>query len=197
MLTGYAIGFLCNGIGKLLFGKKKVRFGKPIEFRWESNEETGLFTLQEPDKTLKESEPIPAEELFHRDSDSLRIDGKMEIIKNNEATRTDYVEIKIETIKTKDKDYSHPIKIQGTVSILTFPREAFGMGDAKMLLFLGTVHGFEVWKILFFASISALFVHCIHRIICLAKNQSPPERIAFGPWLAFCSMTLLIYSLTN
>jgi leader peptidase (prepilin peptidase) / N-methyltransferase len=179
-------------LGKLLFGKRKVRFKDPVEFEWQG--ETKTFLLADPGKSLEESVPLKADELFLRPSDYLLITGEIEGRKRSE--------LRISPTETRwDFELLDPLgrgkaaKIAGRAKMLIFPQEALGMGDVKLMALVGAGLG---WPSALHALILAACAGALYgiglRLIAVAQKGNPPGMIAFGPWIAASAIALLLFS---
>lgn len=163
-------------LGKRLFGKKTITLKSPKEFIWNA----GCLQVQDDDNTpAAESEKMQGADLpFNRPSDRIVITGKIE--KSIDAKQEHFQ--KLDTVEIA---HDESALIRGHVKSITFPREAMGMGDAKLLLlagaatgFLPSVHGLVA------GTITALVCMIALRVRAIAKKGNPPSLIAFGPWIA-------------
>lgn len=183
-VIGWIIGFcglwLVVLLGKLAFGKKKMEFPEPVDWR-----------LIEPDN---EEDPIWFEmngertgwwDIFYRKSDrliveatELRLDGR-EVdpgsltIRENEVELPDGRIVKIEELKALD----------GKAARAVIPREAMGMGDVHLL---GTIGAFFGWTGVFFS----LFSASLYAIVAAVLGRVGfGMRLPFGPFLILGALT--------
>ena len=171
-------------LGKRLFGKKKVVLKKPQAFLWEN----GTLKIQDaPEIPVEESEAMSGADLgFARPSDRLIIQG--DIIQN----KAEGMEEKLSEVIISPHESG---KIHGSMKTITFPREAMGMGDAKLLLFAGAAMGFlPAIHGLVAGTLAALVGVMAMRVYAIAKKGNAPGLIAFGPWIAIGCAGVWIYN---
>jgi leader peptidase (prepilin peptidase) / N-methyltransferase len=177
-VIGWIIGF-CGlwtvvRLGKLMFGKKKMEFPAPVEWR-----------LIEPEK---DEDPIWFEmngertgwwDIFFRKTDRLEIEAT-EVRVNGEDVpagmviiREDGVElpggriVKIEELKS----------LEGKAPRAVIPREAMGMGDVHLM---GAIGAFFGWTGVFFS----LFAASVYAIVAAVLGRVGfGMRLPFGPFL--------------
>lgn len=177
-VLGWIIGF-CGlwtvvRLGKMMFGKKKMEFPAPVEWR-----------LIEPEK---DEDPIWFEmngertgwwDIFFRKTDRLEIEAT-EVRVNGEDVpagmviiREDGVElpggrvVKIEELKS----------LEGKAPRAVIPREAMGMGDVHLM---GAIGAFFGWTGVFFS----LFAASVYAIVAAVLGRVGfGMRLPFGPFL--------------
>ena len=177
-VIGWIIGF-CGlwtvvRLGKLMFGKKKMEFPAPVDWR-----------LIEPEK---DEDPIWFEmngertgwwDIFFRKTDRLEIEAT-EVRVNGEDVpagmviiREDGVElpggriVKIEELKS----------LEGKAPRAVIPREAMGMGDVHLM---GAIGAFFGWTGVFFS----LFAASVYAIVAAVLGRVGfGMRLPFGPFL--------------
>lgn len=175
----YGLMFALVHLGKGLFGKRKVTLKDPMEAEWKN----GGLTLRDEGKTLEESETLTGADLpFLRESDKIIMEGNFEINQSEKVTTA------IITPKTTDH-------IKGFLKTITYPREAMGMGDAKLLLMAGAGAGFlPAINGLAAGAVAAIIATMIWRFYAKFQKQNAPELIAFGPWIAAgCIYSILFW----
>lgn len=157
-------------LGKRLFGKKKISLKEKTEIRWEN----GTLRIQEPGKSLEESELMEGRDLpFTRQSDRIVLQGEFTV--GDEKTPRTVVVLAADTSE----------RVEGHLKSITFPREAMGMGDAKLLALCGAVLGFQgAVQGLAWGAGTAVGMVIAARLVAKMTNSNPPELIAFGPWIA-------------
>ena len=176
---GWVAGFvglwLVVELGKLAFGKKAMKFDKPVE--WHLREPEGD---EDPMCFVISGDAIPWWDMFSRKSDRLlvecadiRVDGESIgtgtlTIRETEITLPDGAIHKLANLKSLD----------GTASSVVIPREAMGIGDVHLLGMIGAFFGWSgVFFSLFAASIFAIIAAVIGRI-------GFGKQLPFGPFLA-------------
>jgi leader peptidase (prepilin peptidase)/N-methyltransferase len=164
-------------LGKLAFGKKAMKFDKPVA--WHLKEPVGD---EDPMLYIMDGEEIAWWDIFSRKTDRLLVEateirvsgepvangtGKLEI-RETEITLPDGTVHKLAEIKSLD----------GMATSAVIPREAMGMGDVHLLGMIGAFFGWTgVFFSLFAASIFAIVAAVIGRI-------GFGKQLPFGPFLA-------------
>jgi prepilin signal peptidase PulO-like enzyme (type II secretory pathway) len=171
-------------LGKWLFGKKTIKLKESPNILWDGS---GL-TIQEPGKSLAESERMGQEDLpFSRPDDRITIEGDFLFGRGAEQVPRTTIVLAADT----------PEEVTGTLRSITYPREAMGMGDAKLLALCGAVLGFEgAVQGLAAGAVVALGFIIILRLGARMAKKNPPELIAFGPWIAAGCTAVLIWGWT-
>ena len=183
-VIGWIIGFcglwVVVRLGKMAFGKKKMEFAEPVEWR-----------LIEPEN---EEDPIWFEmngertgwwDIFYRKTDrlivettELRLDGAVVepgtlIIRETGIELPDGRVIEIENVKA----------LEGQAARAVIPREAMGMGDVHLL---GTIGAFFGWTGVFFS----LFAASLYAIVAAVLGRVGfGMRLPFGPFLILGALT--------
>lgn len=196
------LGIALVELGKLLFGNKTVKLKTLTEFKLDQKNK--LLVIQDEGKALEESEPLNTHELFVRESDSITICGEINnVTKSNKEENYSLVLKKDEayiTIKSKSSPpYREVIPkdtiISGSIKTITLPQEALGMGDVKLLMLIAAALGFPNFvHAMTLAAIAGLAYALALRIVAIAKKGNAPNLIAFGPWLSFASVVIVIYT---
>ena len=183
-VVGWIIGFcglwVIVRLGKMAFGKKKMEFPNPVEWR-----------LIEPEN---DDDPIWFEmngektgwwDIFYRKTDrlivecsELRLDGQevqagVLTIREGGIELPDGRIIEIENVKALD----------GKAARAVIPREAMGMGDVHLL---GTIGAFFGWTGVFFS----LFAASLYAIVTAMLGRIGfGMRLPFGPFLILGALT--------
>jgi leader peptidase (prepilin peptidase)/N-methyltransferase len=183
-VIGWVIGFgglwLVVELGKKVFGKKELKFEKPVE-----------WSLREPENEVDplcfviDGEAIPWWDLFSRKTDRLlleatcvRVDGKRVsdralVIRESEIELADGTIYVLADIKSVD----------GFATRAVIPREAMGMGDVHLLGMVGAFFGASgVLFTLFSSSVFAIIAALIGRV-----GFGKP--LPYGPFLAMGAVT--------
>jgi leader peptidase (prepilin peptidase)/N-methyltransferase len=183
-VIGWVIGFcglwVIVRLGKMAFGKKKMEFANPVEWRLiepENEEDPIWFEMN--------GEKIGWWDIFYRKTDrlivecsELRLDGGQVqpgvlTIREMEIELPDGRVIEIENVKALD----------GKAAKAVIPREAMGMGDVHLL---GTIGAFFGWTGVFFS----LFAASLYAIVAAVLGRVGfGMRLPFGPFLILGSLT--------
>jgi leader peptidase (prepilin peptidase)/N-methyltransferase len=181
---GWAAGFIglwcVVQLGKMAFGKKALRFEKPVE--WQLREPEGE---QDPICFVIDGEAVPWWDMFARKSDRLLIESN-DIRVDGESLGGGKLTIREKEIELPDGTVIHLAKMKsldGTASSVVIPREAMGMGDIHLLGMIGAFFGWTgVFFSLFAASIFAIIAAIIGRI-------GFGKQLPFGPFLAMGALS--------
>lgn len=176
---GYAVLWLVVELGKKAFGKKKLRFAQPEPFEWVRK---GL----DADLTVGKDQMLWSD-FFARGNEQLlmsyewiEIDGKR-LGKGEGRYTLDWLEVGTEKWKLEETD-----RIAGTVTEVTFPREAMGMGDVKFMACIGAFLGWQ--GVLFTVIISSLIGAVIGLGTIALGRREWSAKIPFGPYLALAAL---------
>jgi leader peptidase (prepilin peptidase)/N-methyltransferase len=184
-LAGALVLFLISELGKLAFGRYKVKLEVATKFT--------LVALPPDDwQILIEGEPFPWSEHFFRKSDRI-------IVQANEVQINDAAYQNIDLTFFHDRLVTAfetiPLDRISQLSWLTtsaqFPREAMGLGDVKLIAAIGTFVG---WQGILFTIFAASFLGAIFGIaaIVLGKRERS-AKIPFGPYLALGAILWLFW----
>jgi leader peptidase (prepilin peptidase)/N-methyltransferase len=181
---GWVAGFvglwLVVELGKMAFGKKAMKFDKPVE--WRLKEPEGE---QDPMCFVIDGKEIPWWDLFSRKSDKLLIEtGDIRV--DGESMGGGKLTIREMEIELPDGTVRHLSKMKsldGTAVSVVIPREAMGFGDVHLLGMIGAFFGWSgVFFSLFAASIFAIIAAVIGRI-------GFGKQLPFGPFLALGALS--------
>ena len=183
-VIGWIIGFCGRWVvvrlGKMAFGKKKMEFAEPVEWRLiePENEEDPIWFEMDGERT-------GWWDIFYRKTDrlivettELRLDGAVVepgtlIIRETGIELPDGRVIEIENVKA----------LQGQAARAVIPREAMGMGDVHLL---GTIGAFFGWTGVFFS----LFAASLYAIVAAVLGRVGfGMRLPFGPFLILGALT--------
>lgn len=197
------LGYALVELGKLLFGNKTVKLKVLTEFTL--NQKEKLLVVKDADKSLEESEPISTDELFIRNSDTIRISGEIDNIVNKKNQESYALIIKKEQVIIETRPKGLPPHqeivpqetiVTGKIKEITMPQEALGMGDVKLLMLMAAALGFPNFiHAMTLGAIAGLVYAVILRISAIAKKGNPPSLIAFGPWLSIASIAMVLWTL--
>ena len=178
--AGYALLWVVVEAGKLAFGKRKLRFNPPVEFRWTRDKDDADLAVG--DETMRWSD------IFSRETDELRleilepqIDDKP--LPTTEATlRFFYNRVLVPGQESAVVALDTIESITGKARALMIPREAMGFGDVKFLACIGAFLG---WKAVLFTIVAAsVFGSIVGIALALLGRREASGRIPFGPYLA-------------
>ncbi len=183
---GWGVGFiglwLVVELGKLAFGKKAMKFDKPVE--WSLKEPEGDL---DPMLFMIHGEGIPWWDIFSRKSDRLQVETT-DIRVDGESVGGGPLVIRELDIQLPDGTV-HPLaslkSLDGMLTSAVIPREAMGMGDVHLLGMIGAFFGWTgVFFSLFAASVFAILAALVGRI-------GFGKQLPFGPFLAMGAMVWL------
>jgi len=174
-IAGFVGLWLVVEFGKMAFGKKVLKFEKPVEWRLKEPEND-----QDPMYFIIDGGAIAWWDIFSRKSDRLFVETT-EIRVSGEAVGAGTLIIRDTEIQLPDGTV-HPLSkiksLDGSATSAVIPREAMGMGDVHLLGMIGAFFGCSgVFFSLFAASVFAIVAAVIGRI-------GFGRQLPFGPFLA-------------
>ena len=179
-VTGFIGLWLVVELGKMAFGKKVVKFEKPVQ--WHIKEPV---TDKDPMCFVIDGEEIPWWDLFCRKSDRLLVESS-DIRVDGESVGDGKLTIREMEIDLPDGTVRHLSRMKsldGTAIAVVIPREAMGFGDVHLLGMAGAFFGWTgVFFTLFAASIYAIVAAILGRI-------GFGKQLPFGPFLALGAVT--------
>lgn len=177
------LGLLCGGLtlflvaefGKLAFGRLKVPLPPGTAIRFADN------------ALHLDGDSMPFEEIFSRASDRIRFRASM-LKFQEQAFENVAVNVSETTIEIKsDAGVSqHALAeigpVEATTELIVIPREAMGLGDAKLLAAIGAFLG---WKALpFVVMASSVAGGVVSLALIVARRRDWQAKIPFGPYIA-------------
>ena len=180
-VVGAVVGFLTLfavvELGKLAFGKKRVRLEPAQDFTWEQRPEEEDAELRIGGETDRWSE------LFLRPKDEFVLQCERLALAGREHENVT-LRCFADRLRLQETDY--PLKgiqnFSGRASEYVFPREAMGFGDVKFIACIGAFLG---WKAVFFTVASASMIGSIVGLGALALGpKARSAKLPFGPYLA-------------
>lgn len=176
---GWAFGFfglwIVVRLGKMAFGKKAVRFEKPVD--WHLREPEGD---QEPMAFVIDGEAVSWWEMFFRKTDQLIVECS-EIRVDGEPVSAGKLVIRETEIALPDgkiHQLAEMKSLDGVASAVVIPREAMGMGDIHLLGMIGAFFG---WTGVFFSLFAASMFAIVAAVVGRVGFGKP---LPFGPFLA-------------
>jgi len=179
---GAAVGWgLIYGIlrlGKLLFGQQQVALAPQSEI---------IFTESE---LRLPTEQVPYEELFYRDSDTVRFHAtRLEMVDRcfwNVDVRLSPGSLRIgkETF-----DPATVLHMEAVTDRISLPREAMGFGDVKFMSAIGAFLGWQA--VLFSLTMSAIIGSVVGVTLILCKRREWSARLPYGPYIAAAAVIWL------
>lgn len=187
-LIGLAVGFgvlyAVAEFGKLLFGRTRVTLDKPETVAFEATEKDG------PTLVLG-AEKMPWPELFDRRSDRWLF--TCPTVQLGERTWTD-VEVTISqrgfTVAAESFEVAQLPTLSVQTTAYTYPREAMGFGDVKLMGALGAFFGWQA--VLFILFVSSVVGSLVGVGLIVTKNFKWQSRIPFGPYLALAAVVWML-----
>lgn len=178
-------------LGKLAFGRKRLRF-----------EKQEAWSVTQPDESLPPvytvaGDTLSWDEIFMRASDRLIMTcGSLKT--NLGQWRDVTVELWMEKLKVRDAegkleefDLEGVTLIEGTTTEVVIPREAMGFGDVLFLMMIGSFCGWQsVLFTILAASVLGTLVSGATRLTGLAAWSA---KLPFGPYLAAGAMIWVFY----
>jgi leader peptidase (prepilin peptidase) / N-methyltransferase len=183
--TGALILYLISELGKLAFGRYKVKLEAPADFRLESLPEVDL-------------QIVIGDESFSWSEHVVRLSDRIILHATDaEVNGTAYQGVDITFFhdrvavgrETVDLDKIHGLS--GHTTGGEFPREAMGFGDVKLTAAIGTFVG---WQGTLFTIAAGAFIGAAFSIVAIALgHRERSARIPFGPYLAIAAIIWLLW----
>ena len=178
--SGYGLLWGVVEIGKLAFGKRKLKFDPPATFYWTRKEDDADLVIGE--------EKLLWSDIFSRESDLLsmeavevKIDDKPLDDSTDSPLRFFYNRLMLPGRETDPVTLDTIATITGVVRRMVIPREAMGFGDVKFIACIGAFLG---WKaVLFTIAAASVFGSVVGITLLLLGRREASGRIPFGPYL--------------
>lgn len=169
-------------LGKLAFGRKKLRFDFPTPWSVTQPDDK-----EPPIVTLGEEKTCWAD-IFSRASDRMIITAPVLSV-NERSYQNVTAELWMEKLKVRTAEgglEEFPLEgvthLQGTTTNIVIPREAMGFGDVLLLMMIGSFTG---WKCVLFTVLAASVLGTLIAGLSRLLGRSEwGQKIPFGPYLA-------------
>ncbi|MCA1963124.1 MAG: prepilin peptidase [Prosthecobacter sp.] len=173
-------------LGKLAFGRKKLRFDFPTAWSVTQPDEN-----EPPVVTLGEEKTGWAD-IFSRASDRMIITAPALSV-NERSYENVVAELWMEKLKVRIQGggleefaLENVTHLQGTTTNIIIPREAMGFGDVLLLMMIGSFTG---WKCVLFTVLAASVLGTLIAGLSRLLGRSEwGQKIPFGPYLAAGAM---------
>jgi leader peptidase (prepilin peptidase)/N-methyltransferase len=180
LLCGGLVLFLVGEFGKLAFGRLKV----PVP--------PGAVVGIEDNALIIGEDRMTWEEIFSRPSDRIRFRAASLKFKDkafeNAAVRVSETAIEVNGTLF---ELAQVGPIEATTNLVIIPREAMGLGDAKLLAGIGAFLGLRAVAFVVFASSMAGGV--VSLALILARRKDWSSRIPYGPYMALGAVIWIFY----
>lgn len=178
--TGYFLLWGVVEMGKLAFGRKKVRYPAGTKFHVRQDGEQPVLTVGD--------ESLPWSDLFARESDRMILSVEKAAVNEKAVTVTEMVfyHDRLE-IGGEKSPLTEVNTVAGMVTQIVIPREAMGFGDVKFIAAIGAFLGWQA--VLFTVPVAAVCGSVIGIGSMLIGKREWSAKIPFGPYLAFGALT--------
>jgi leader peptidase (prepilin peptidase)/N-methyltransferase len=183
-VLGYGLLWIVLEVGKIAFGKKKIRFEKPTPFIWTRKGEDADFVVGEERGLWSE--------YFSREKDLLLLHCDEAVI---DTRSLGSVTLRFRYDRLMMADEALPLdkidRITGVVRELQIPREAMGRGDLK---FLASIGAFLGWRaVLFSIFAGSLLGSLVGLTTFVIGKRVWSAKLPFGPYLASGALIWLFF----
>jgi leader peptidase (prepilin peptidase) / N-methyltransferase len=178
ILIGAGIIYAILRLGKLLFGRQKLRLPPDTIIYFT---DTAVYL---PDKN------IPYDEIFYRKSDTIVLHARtVELVDRgywDVTVRLSPSALQIGDEKISPDNVAH---LEAVSSEITLPREAMGLGDVK---FMGAIGAFIGWQgAIFSLMVSSMIGAAVGIILILLRKREWSSRMPYGPYIAAAAVIWL------
>ena len=185
-IVGALILYLVGEFGKLAFGRYKIALNAPTRFHLENLPQDDL-------QIVINGEGFLWSEHFFRRSDRIKlqatevdVDGTLS--RNIQLT---FFEDRVVTARGETFELNKVKSLSGWTTGGTFPREAMGFGDVKLIAAIGTFVG---WRGALFTIAAGSFIGAAFGLVGLSlRRWTRSQKIPFGPYLAIATVIWLFW----
>ena len=181
---GYLALWIVLEVGKVAFGRKRVRFDSPATFTWKR-------TGDDADLWVGEEHSLWSE-YFARENDRLLLDCHEAHI-DERPFRDATLEFHYNRVTVEGQQFvlDQVSEITGTVREIQIPREAMGRGDLKFLAAIGAFLG---WRAVLFSIFAGSLLGSVVGLLTLVVGKRVwSAKLPFGPYLAFGALTWMFF----
>lgn len=184
LVVGFGSLYAVAEIGKFLFGKKHVPLAEPAALAFAPQENSG------PTLNLG-ADHSPWDELFWRTSDRWVFECSTAKLGDREWTNVPAIlsEKQIEIAGEKFPIEALPT-FTATVTAYTYPREAMGFGDVKLMGAIGAFFGWPA--VLFTIMLSSVIGSLIGIVLIVTRKYEWQSRIPYGPYIAAACLVWML-----
>jgi leader peptidase (prepilin peptidase)/N-methyltransferase len=185
---GAALGYLALlfvlEAGKLVFGKKRIRYDAPTPFTWTRRGDDADFVAGD-ERTLWSDH-------FARETDRLLLHCN-EVKIDQRAYQNVVLEFHYNRVQLGAEEMllDQINEISGVVRELQIPREAMGRGDLKFLAAIGAFLG---WRAVLFSIFAGSLLGSVIGLLTLVLGKRVwSAKLPFGPYLAFGALIWMFF----
>jgi leader peptidase (prepilin peptidase)/N-methyltransferase len=175
VLVGAGIIYAVLRLGKLLFGRQKVKLPPNTQIYFT---ETAVCL---PDLV------IPFDELFYRKSDVIVLQARtVELVDRSYWDVTVRLSPSALLIGDERINPDDVACLEAVTSEIMLPREAMGLGDVK---FMGAIGAFIGWQgALFSLMVSSMIGAVVGVLLILLRRREWSSRMPYGPYIALAAV---------
>jgi leader peptidase (prepilin peptidase)/N-methyltransferase len=183
-LCGAAILFLIGALGRLAFGRHRIRLNAPAPFRFE------ILSTEDAQIVIDE-ETFRWQEYLARRRDKIVVHVEDATLNGRFYENCDFtffydrVATPRQTVPVDEVS-----ALAGHAASIVLPREAMGLGDVKLIAAIGAFIG---WQGVLFTIAAASFFGSTYGLIAAAASRHEwSSKIPFGPFLALGSILWIL-----
>lgn len=184
-VVGFAVLYAIMLLGKAAFGRKRVTLEAPTVLSFVAQDAAGPALRLGDDVT-------PWDELFYRPSDRWRIECSSAALGERQWSNITVV-LRAQSLEIEGQRHPRTEAAAFTAQVVayTYPREAMGFGDVKLMAALGAFLG---WKAVLFAVIaSSLFGTIVGVALMAMGKRQLGSKLPFGPYIALAGIVWVFW----